>query len=177
VPGRTAGRPPWRYYRLTVECRARAVHALQHGRDRSGLRRLLAPPASLPLPRSSQARHERSQSAPCRGQRNSWRCRHQRSPGNGRLSSGSRAEIQFASLGMRPIARRGGHGLVSGNNLLYRRLDPGHDASACTATVLCAAAGLDQLDVRVCCVALALVSVETALSKHCPVEGRKNVDS
>jgi hypothetical protein len=30
--------------------RARAVHALQHGRDRSGLSRLLAPPASLPHP-------------------------------------------------------------------------------------------------------------------------------
>jgi PadR family transcriptional regulator PadR len=43
-PGRAEGRPPRRYYRLTVEGRARAVHALQHGRDRSGLSRLLAPP-------------------------------------------------------------------------------------------------------------------------------------
>jgi PadR family transcriptional regulator len=42
-PARTEGRPPRRYYRLTVEGRARAVHALQHGRDRSGLSRLLAP--------------------------------------------------------------------------------------------------------------------------------------
>lgn len=43
-PAHTEGRPPWRYYRLTVEGRARAVHALQHGRDRSGLSRLLTPP-------------------------------------------------------------------------------------------------------------------------------------
>lgn len=41
-PAHTAGRPPRRYYRLTLEGRARAVHALQHGRDRSGLGRLLA---------------------------------------------------------------------------------------------------------------------------------------
>jgi PadR family transcriptional regulator PadR len=43
-PAHTEGRPPRRYYRLTVEDRARAVHALQHGRDRSGLSRLLTPP-------------------------------------------------------------------------------------------------------------------------------------
>jgi PadR family transcriptional regulator PadR len=41
-PAHTAGRPPRRYYRLTMEGRARAVHALQRGRDRSGLGRLLA---------------------------------------------------------------------------------------------------------------------------------------
>ncbi len=50
-PAHTEGRPPRRYYRLTAEGRARAVHALQNGRDRSGLSRLLARPASLPLPR------------------------------------------------------------------------------------------------------------------------------
>ena len=43
-PAHTEGRPPRRYYRLTMQGRARAVHALQHGRDRSGLSRLLAPP-------------------------------------------------------------------------------------------------------------------------------------
>ena len=41
-PAHTAGRPPRRYYRLTMEGRARAVHALQHGRDRSGSGRLIA---------------------------------------------------------------------------------------------------------------------------------------
>jgi len=45
------GRPPRRYYRLNMEGRARAVHALQRaGRDLSGLARLLAPqprPASV----------------------------------------------------------------------------------------------------------------------------------
>lgn len=49
-PARTEGRPPRRYYRLTVEGRARAVHALQRGRDRSGLSRLLAPPHSAAIP-------------------------------------------------------------------------------------------------------------------------------
>ena len=49
-PARTEGRPPRRYYRLTVEGRARAVHALQRGRDRSGLSRLLAPPHSSAIP-------------------------------------------------------------------------------------------------------------------------------
>src|ERR1700709_1792941 len=49
-PGRTDGRLPRRYYRLTVEGRARAVHALQHGRDRSGLSRLLALPRSFGTP-------------------------------------------------------------------------------------------------------------------------------
>ena len=44
------GRPPRRYYRLTMEGRARAVHALQGGRDRSGLAQLLAPPPSLTHP-------------------------------------------------------------------------------------------------------------------------------
>lgn len=43
-PAHTEGRPPRRYYRLTMQGRARAVHALQRGRDRSGLSRLLAPP-------------------------------------------------------------------------------------------------------------------------------------
>jgi hypothetical protein len=45
-PSRIGGWPAWRYYRLAVEVRARAVHVLQHGRDRSGLSRLLAPPRS-----------------------------------------------------------------------------------------------------------------------------------
>lgn len=43
-PAQAQGRPPRRYYRLTIEGRARAIHALQHGRDRSGLSRLLTPP-------------------------------------------------------------------------------------------------------------------------------------
>jgi PadR family transcriptional regulator PadR len=43
-PAHAEGRPLRRYYRLTTEGRARAVHALQRGRDRSGLSRLLAPP-------------------------------------------------------------------------------------------------------------------------------------
>lgn len=44
--GQAEGRPPRRYYRLTMEGRARAVHALQRiGRDRTGLGRLLAAPA------------------------------------------------------------------------------------------------------------------------------------
>lgn len=42
--GHTEGRPPRRYYRLTMEGRARAIHALQRSRDRSGLSHLLAPP-------------------------------------------------------------------------------------------------------------------------------------
>lgn len=37
------GRSPRRYYQLTVEGYARAVHALQRGWDRSGLSRLLTP--------------------------------------------------------------------------------------------------------------------------------------
>ncbi len=49
-PARDEGRPPRRYYHLTAEGRARAVHALQHGRDRSGLSRLLAPPRSAAAP-------------------------------------------------------------------------------------------------------------------------------
>ncbi len=49
-PGRTEGRPSRRYYRLTVEGRARAVHVLQHGRDRSGLSRLLARPRFPAIP-------------------------------------------------------------------------------------------------------------------------------
>ena len=47
-PAHTNGRPPRRYYRLTAEGRARAVHALQQGRDRSGLSRLLARPRAAP---------------------------------------------------------------------------------------------------------------------------------
>jgi PadR family transcriptional regulator, regulatory protein PadR len=43
-PGRTEGRPPRHYYRLTMQGRA---HALQHGRDRSDLSPLLASPATL----------------------------------------------------------------------------------------------------------------------------------
>jgi PadR family transcriptional regulator PadR len=43
-PAHIQGRPPRHYYRLTAEGRARAVHALQQGRDRSGLSRLLARP-------------------------------------------------------------------------------------------------------------------------------------
>ncbi|MGH3672129.1 MAG: PadR family transcriptional regulator [Pseudonocardiaceae bacterium] len=58
-PARTEGRPPRRYYRLTTEGRARAIHALQRGRDRSGLGRLLTSPDSPPLPRPKQARRER----------------------------------------------------------------------------------------------------------------------
>lgn len=38
------GRPARRYYRLTMEGRARAIHALQRSRDRSGLSQLLTPP-------------------------------------------------------------------------------------------------------------------------------------
>jgi PadR family transcriptional regulator PadR len=57
-PAHTEGRSSRRYYRLTVEGRARSVQALQHGRDRSGLSRLLAPPASLPHLLLRQARHE-----------------------------------------------------------------------------------------------------------------------
>lgn len=45
--GQAEGRPPRRYYRLTMEGRARAVHALQRvGRDRTGLGRLLARPTA-----------------------------------------------------------------------------------------------------------------------------------
>ena len=50
APARAEGRPPRRYYRLTTEGRARAVHALQRGRDRSGLSRLLAPPRHPAIP-------------------------------------------------------------------------------------------------------------------------------
>lgn len=48
----TEGRPPRRYYQLTIEGRARAVHARQHGRDRSGLGWLLSAP---PAPEVGQA--------------------------------------------------------------------------------------------------------------------------
>ncbi len=45
--GQVEGRPPRRYYRLTMEGRARAVHALQRvGRDRTALGRLLATPTT-----------------------------------------------------------------------------------------------------------------------------------
>jgi PadR family transcriptional regulator len=37
-------RPSRHYYKLTMEGHARAVHALQRSRDRSGLSHLLAPP-------------------------------------------------------------------------------------------------------------------------------------
>jgi PadR family transcriptional regulator, regulatory protein PadR len=52
-PAHTEDRPPRRYYRLTVKGRTRAVHALQHGRDRSGLSRLLTPP--LPATPTTEA--------------------------------------------------------------------------------------------------------------------------
>lgn len=108
-PGRIAGRPLRRYDQLTVEGRARA---LRRGRDRSGLSRLLASPASLPLPRPRQARHERSQGTCLRGQqilggiglRERW------------ATAGVcpvRAWTQFTSLGAQPVAQRGGHGLLS----------------------------------------------------------------
>ncbi|MGH3694670.1 MAG: PadR family transcriptional regulator [Pseudonocardiaceae bacterium] len=42
------GRPPRRYYRLSPEGRARGIHALQKGRDRSRIGRLLTPPAIVP---------------------------------------------------------------------------------------------------------------------------------
>lgn len=176
VPGRTAGRSPWRYCRQSVAGCARAVHALQKGRDRGGLSRLLVAPTSLLLPRSGQVWHERSPSAPCRGQRSSW-CRSQRSPGNGRLSSGSRAETQFASLDMRPIARRGGHGLVSGMTPVSPTRPGPRRQHERRYRGRCRSWSGHQLDVRVRCVALALVSVKTAPSKHCPEEGDKNVDS
>lgn len=51
-PAHTEGRPPRRCYLLTMEGRVRAVHALQHGRDRSGLGRLLAPPGLPAVPTS-----------------------------------------------------------------------------------------------------------------------------
>lgn len=56
-PGHTEGRPPRRYYRLTMEGRARTVHALQRSRDRSGLSRLLTPPSSsaVPVPEAGSA--------------------------------------------------------------------------------------------------------------------------
>jgi PadR family transcriptional regulator, regulatory protein PadR len=47
-PAHTKGRPPRRYYRLTLEGRARAIHALQHCRDRSGLSRLWSRPLISP---------------------------------------------------------------------------------------------------------------------------------
>lgn len=49
-PAHEQGRPPRRYYQLTAEGGARAVHALQRGRDRSGLSRLLTPPRSAAGP-------------------------------------------------------------------------------------------------------------------------------
>jgi PadR family transcriptional regulator, regulatory protein PadR len=45
---RREGRPPRRYYRLSPEGRARAIHALEKGRDRSRIGRLLIPPAVAP---------------------------------------------------------------------------------------------------------------------------------
>ena len=48
-PAHKEGRPPRRYYKLTTEGRARAVHSLQRGRDRSGLSQLLTPP-TVPEP-------------------------------------------------------------------------------------------------------------------------------
>jgi PadR family transcriptional regulator PadR len=121
APAHTEGRPPRRYYRLTVEGRARAVQALQHGRDRSGLSLLLAPLTSLPHLLLRQSRYELVIEHLSPGQRKSWRYRPQRSVGNGRLLSGSRAGAQFAALGPRPAARRGGHSLVGCNDLLSCR--------------------------------------------------------
>jgi PadR family transcriptional regulator, regulatory protein PadR len=122
-PAHTEGRPPRRYYRLTVEGRARAVQALQHGRDRSGLSQPLAPLTSLPHLLLRQARYEWSWSTRRRGQQDSWRYWPQRSVGKGMLLSGSRAGAQFAALGLRPAARWGEHGLVGRSDLLPCR-DP-----------------------------------------------------
>jgi PadR family transcriptional regulator, regulatory protein PadR len=95
--GRTAGRPLRRYYRLTLEGRARAARALRRGRDRSGLSRLLASPRFPAAPPPRQARHERSQSTRLRGQPNPWRHRPQRAAGNGRRLSGPRLDpVHFA---------------------------------------------------------------------------------
>ena len=49
-PAHTEGRPPRRYYQLTTEGHARAIHALHSGRDRSGLSRLLTLPQSAATP-------------------------------------------------------------------------------------------------------------------------------
>src|SRR5215813_11624019 len=49
-PAQNEGRPPRRYYKLTMEGHARAVHSLRHGRDRSRLSQLLAPPPAVPEP-------------------------------------------------------------------------------------------------------------------------------
>lgn len=49
-PGHTEARHPRRYYRLTTEGRARAVHAFQRSPDRSGLSRLLTPPPNMSTP-------------------------------------------------------------------------------------------------------------------------------
>jgi PadR family transcriptional regulator len=54
-PAHTEGRPPRRYYQLTMEGRTRAIHTLQSGRDRSGLSRLLAPPPAAPTPEAGPA--------------------------------------------------------------------------------------------------------------------------
>lgn len=54
-PAHTEGRPPRRYYRLTMEGRTRAVHTLQSSRDRSGLSRLLTPPSAAPALKADPA--------------------------------------------------------------------------------------------------------------------------
>lgn len=54
-PGHAEGRPPRRYYQLTMEGRARAIHALQRGRDRSGLSQLLTPPPAARAPEAGPA--------------------------------------------------------------------------------------------------------------------------
>ncbi|MGH3783808.1 MAG: PadR family transcriptional regulator [Pseudonocardiaceae bacterium] len=54
-PAHAEGRPPRRYYRLSREGHARAIHALQSGRDRSGLSRLLIPPAGTPTTEAGPA--------------------------------------------------------------------------------------------------------------------------
>jgi DNA-binding PadR family transcriptional regulator len=54
-PAHDDGRPPRRYYRLTMEGRARAVHALQRSRDRSGLSQLLTPPPTTSAPEAGPA--------------------------------------------------------------------------------------------------------------------------
>lgn len=55
-PAHTEGRPPRRYYRLTMEGRARAVNALQRSRDRSGLSQLLTLPQPAPAPTAEAGR-------------------------------------------------------------------------------------------------------------------------
>ncbi|MGH3812236.1 MAG: PadR family transcriptional regulator [Pseudonocardiaceae bacterium] len=54
-PGHSVGRPARRFFRLSLEGRARAVHALHRSRDRSGLSRLLTPPPAASAPQAGPA--------------------------------------------------------------------------------------------------------------------------